>query len=450
MAAAADIAVLFVAFTSHFTLTMSTTMVALAPAIPKPKRLVTKLIHRDSIFSPRYNANDTIADRARRAVETSIARFAQVSELVSDIHDIRTNLLPSQPSELFYINFSIGHPPLPQLAIMDSGSSFLWIKCLPCSPCSSKSPISIFDPRKSFTYSSMSCRRHRCSYSKCNSYNECTYNITYVRGPGSTGIYVFEQLTFETVDDTKIVVPRVLLGCGRNLEADEGQYNGVFGLGVGRETSLITQLGSRFSYCVGNIMDPHYPYNQLFVGDGAIMEGDSTPLESFHGRYYVTLEGISIEGKLLEIDRRVFERTAMADDGVVLDSGTAYTWLAQDAYKVLSEEVQSLFKEMLQQHKGMPNQLCYIGSVREDLSGFPAVTFHFAKGAQLVLDTLSMFLHIAPRVFCLAIGSSAVNGDSSRNLSVIGMMAQQNYNVGYDIGRNKLYFQRIDCELLED
>ncbi|KAJ6673398.1 hypothetical protein OIU85_012405 [Salix viminalis] len=237
-----------------------------APAIPKPKRLVTKLIHRDSIFSPRYNANDTIADRARRAVETSIARFAQVSELVSDIHDIRTNLLPSQPSELFYINFSIGHPPLPQLAIMDSGSSFLWIK------------------------------RHRCSYSKCNSYNECTYNITYVRGPGSTGIYVFEHLTFETVDDPKIVVPRVLLGCGRNLEADEGQYNGVFGLGVGRETSLITQLGSQFSYCVGNIMDPHYPYNQLFVGDGAIMEGDSTPLESSHGRYYVTLEGISIEG----------------------------------------------------------------------------------------------------------------------------------------------------------
>lgn len=53
-------------------------------------------------------------------------------------------------------------------------------------------------------------------------------------------------------------------------------------------------------------------------------------------------------------------------------------------------------------------------------------------------------------MFCLAIGSSAVNGDNSKNLSVIGMMAQQNYNVGYDIGQNKLYFQRIDCELLKD
>ncbi|KAH8481851.1 hypothetical protein H0E87_029363 [Populus deltoides] len=287
--AAIDIAILFVAFTSHFTLTMSTTMVALAPAIPKPKRLVTKLIHRDSIFSPRYNANGTIADRARRAMETSIARFVQVSGLVSDSHDIRTTLLLSQPSELFYINFSIGHPPLPQLAIMDSGSSFLWIKCLPCSPCSSKSPISIFDPRKSLTYSSMS---------------------------WIDRIYVFEQLTFETIDDTKIVVPRVLLGCGRNLEVDK--------------------------------------------------------------------------------------------------AATKQT----------------------------------IGRVREDLSGFPAVTFHFANGAQLVLDTQSMFLHIAPRVFCLAMGS--VNGDNSKNLSVIGIMAQQNYNVGYDIGQNKLYFQRIDCELLAD
>ena len=81
----------------------------------------------------------------------------------------------------------------------------------------------------------------------------------------------------------------------------------------------------------------------------------------------------------------------------------------------------------------MPNQLCYIGSVREDHSGFPTVTFHFANRAQLVLDTQSIFLHIAPRVFCLAIGSSAINGDNSKNLSVIGMMAQQNYNVGYDM-----------------
>ncbi|KAJ6863323.1 protein ASPARTIC PROTEASE IN GUARD CELL 1 [Populus alba x Populus x berolinensis] len=98
----------------------------------------------------------------------------------------------------------------------------------------------------------------------------------------------------------------------------------------------------------------------------------------------------------------------------------------------------------------MTNQLCYIGSVREDLSGFPVVTFHFTNGAQLVLDTQSMFLHIAPIVFCLAIGSSVVNEDNFKNLSVIGMMAKQNYNMGYDIGQNKLYFQRIDCELLED
>ncbi|CAK7338198.1 unnamed protein product [Dovyalis caffra] len=449
--AAIDLAILFVAFTGHFTMTMmSTTMVALAPTIPKPKRLVTKLIHRESIFSPRYNANDTVVDRAKRAIKTSIERLVQVSKLVSDSHDIQTNLLPSQPSELFYINFSIGHPPIPQLAIMDTGSSFLWVKCLPCSPCSSKLPISIFDPSRSFTYTSMSCRRYSCGYSKCNSYNECTYNITYVRGPGSTGIYVFEQLTFETIDDTEIVVPRVLLGCGRRFEVDSGQYNGVFGLGAGRDTSVITQLGSRFSYCVGNIMDPHYPYNQLSFGDGAIMEGDSTPLESRYGRYYVTLEGISFDGKMLDIDRGIFERTAVVDDGVILDSGTAYTWLAQDAYNAVSEEVRSLLKGMLRRYKGMPNQLCYVGSVSEDLSGFPAVTFHFANGAELVLDTQSTFLHVAPRVFCMAIGSSIVNGGNSKNLSVIGIMAQQNYNVGYDIGQNKLYFQRIDCELMED
>ncbi|TKY54652.1 putative aspartic protease [Spatholobus suberectus] len=40
-------------------------------------------------------------------------------------------------------------------------------------------------------------------------------------------------------------------------------------------------------------------------------------------------------------------------------------------------------------------------------------------------------------------------GDDYESFSSIGMLAQQNYNVGYDLNEVRLYFQRIDCELLD-
>ncbi|CAN1325916.1 hypothetical protein LINPERPRIM_LOCUS33654 [Linum perenne] len=34
------------------------------------------------------------------------------------------------------------------------------------------------------------------------------------------------------------------------------------------------------------------------------------------------------------------------------------------------------------------------------------------------------------------------------NLAIIGMMAQQQYNFGFDLYHNKIYFKNMDCGLL--
>ena len=39
--------------------------------------------------------------------------------------------------------------------------------------------------------------------------------------------------------------------------------------------------------------------------------------------------------------------------------------------------------------------------------------------------------------------------DDYESFSPIGMLAQQNYNVGYDLNGMRVYFQRFDCELLD-
>jgi hypothetical protein len=74
------------------------------------------------------------------------------------------------------------------------------------------------------------------------------------------------------------------------------------------------------------------------------------------------------------------------------------------------------------------------------------VTFHLAGGADLVLDSLSFFEQYVD-AFCMTVGPSSQVGI---DVSLIGLSAQQSYNVGYDKSNSLMYLQRIDCELLSN
>ncbi|XP_030465862.1 aspartic proteinase CDR1-like [Syzygium oleosum] len=413
-----------------------------------PHRIVTRLIHRDSLLSPYYNLNDTVTDRAMRIVQSSTTRLAYFEAKVLETNVHQLNLVPSFP-ELF-VNFSLGHPPVRQLAVMDTGSNLLWVRCAPCRNCHGQtSPM--LDPLRSSTYSSVSCRTPYCSHApggKCDERSDrCIYNQTYYDGPSSRGVLSKDQLTFETWDDGAITVPDVVFGCGHeNGKFKDGRITGILGLGA-RMISLASRLGSRFSYCIGNLMDPSYAYNHLILGEGAIFEGYSTPLEVVNGLYYVTLEGISIGQKRLDIDRNAFRRTRRYD-GVVIDSGSPMTWLVEGAAQAVHSEVRSLLDRVLERvpsGPSSPSPLCYRGTVGRDLIGFPAMTLHFAGGADLGLDAASMFYQARGDTFCAAVVRSDVAG-----LSIVGLMAQQYYNMAYDVAGKKLSFQRIDCALLDE
>lgn len=69
------------------------------------------------------------------------------------------------------------------------------------------------------------------------------------------------------------------------------------------------------------------------------------------------------------------------------------------------------------------------------------VTFYFAGGAVIGLDTLNFFVQAKDDVFCMSV-------HPSHDLSVIGLLAQQSYNVGYDKDKGLIYIESIDCQLL--
>ncbi|KAK7281160.1 hypothetical protein RIF29_08894 [Crotalaria pallida] len=419
-------------------------------ATTKPQRLVAKLIHHHSFDHTYYNPNETTTDRIKHDIQHSLARLAYLKariegSLTSD--DYRTYLSPSLNGLVLLANISIGQPPIPQLVVIDTGSDIFWVMCNPCLNCDHVDIL--YDPSKSSTFSP-SCKTPTCGSERCKcSFNDqIPFNITYVDNSSALGTFSREMLVFETSDEGTTQVSNIEFGCGyKNVHfKNDHEYNGILGLNT-RPWSLASQLGQKFSYCIGSMLDKSYKYNQLVLGEGADLEGDSTSFLAFHHMYYITMEGISIGEKRLDITPEAFEFKTNGEGGILLDSGSTFTYFVDDVYNILRNEVRNLmsFKEF--KFKECPWCLCYEGSIRRDLIGFPVVTFHFAEGAELALDTESFFQQLSDDVFCMAIRPTSEFGITLKS-SIIGLFAQQSYNVGFDLDKQLIYFQRIDCELL--
>ncbi|XAR53448.1 Nepenthesin [Bertholletia excelsa] len=328
---------------------------------------------------------------------------------------------------------------------MDTGSSFIWFQCLPCNCFHHVNPI--FDPSKSSTYRHIYCDQHR--------HIICEYSHTYSDHTTTIGTLAREDLTLVTSDQGTTTIQDVVVGCGHNNSGTlDPLASGILGLGGNDKSSLLYHIGGRnpkFSYCIGNLSDPYYEYNHLIIGDGAIIQGYSTPIQVVNGLYYLTLQGISLGEMSLPINPNIFKRAPLSGhSGVIIDSGTTLIYLHRLGFEALKAQVRSLIGGLLQQvtSQNYPDWFCYRGdSIKQQLREFPALTFHFEGGADLVLESDAMFTKASVGVFCLSVVPS---DNPYPNLSIIGIKAQQYYNMAYDLDAMKLYFQRIDCELLED
>ncbi|KAF5956550.1 hypothetical protein HYC85_003775 [Camellia sinensis] len=354
-------------FNNRTAATTTTTSSTTPIGITKPQRLVIKLIHINSILSPHYNPNATITDHAEQTIKSSTAHFTylqkklQTNSANDDDHDAGVNVVPSNISLQFLANLYLGDPPSPQLVSIDTVDNLLWIQCLPCINCFNQS-APIFNPSKSSQFTNLSCNSQLCftTGGQCSSDDACPYTVSFNNGVNSTGTLAQDYLILN--DNTSTTIPLVF-GCGHeNVGSTDGQQSGILGLAPGN-VSIVSQMGSTFSHCFGNISNPNYTHNRLVLGGQAEFLGSSTPLDTFNDLYYVTLEGISVGDTRLIIDPFSFKRSPSGFGGMILDSGTMLTWLAIAAYYPLTDEVkkQHLGKVIL----GSSSQLCYNGTMRE-------------------------------------------------------------------------------------
>lgn len=136
------------------------------------------LIHRDSPMSPFYNSSMNETEVFTNAALRSIARANFFSDFINANNGsskVESEIIQNQADYLMKI--FIGNPPVESLVTADTGSTLIWVQCLPCENCyPQQDPI--FDPKKSSTYELLPCSSDSCTLlpvSSCGTSEQCRY-----------------------------------------------------------------------------------------------------------------------------------------------------------------------------------------------------------------------------------------------------------------------------------
>jgi hypothetical protein len=402
------------------------------------------LVRTDSPLSPFSPGNITSTDRLKRAIKRSQDRLEKLQMSVDEVKAVEATVNAGNGE--FLMNMAIGTPSLSFSAILDTGSDLTWTQCKPCTDCY-RQPTPIYDPSQSSTYSKVPCSSSLCQalpmYS-CTGAN-CKYLYTYGDQSSTEGILSYESFTL-----TSQSVPHIAFGCGQDNEGGGfSQGGGLVGFGRG-PLSFISQLGqsvgNKFSYCLVSITDSPSKTSPLFIGKTASLNAktvSSTPLVQSSSQptfYYLSLEGISVDGQLLDIADGTFDLEFDGTGGVIIDSGTTVTYLEQSGYDVVKKTVISSINLPQVDGSNIGLDLCFEPESGSSTSHFPTITFHF-EGADFNLPKENYIYTDSSGIACLAMLPSS-------GMSIFGNIQQQNYQILYDNERNVLSFAPTVCDTL--
>lgn len=378
-----------------------------------------------------------MVQRSKTRARFLASRYAVPSSQIS---------IPSSPSNGEYlIHLLIGTPAQPVALTLDTGSDLIWTQCQPCLQCFDQ-PLPLYNPSNSSTFSDVSCDSDLCqALPRAACHKQCMYAYSY--GDGSTTIGSLGTETF-TLGLTE--VQKVGFGCGfLNTGIFQSNESGIAGLGRG-PLSLISQLGyGKFSYCFTSLGESKS--SPVLFGSAADLTGyangkvQSTPLvtnPAMPALYYLTLTGITVGTRLLNIPKSTFSLNNNGTGGVYIDSGTGMTQLAEPAYNQVKSAFLSQIKLPVANSSVEAFDLCFRLPSSSEKIEIPKFTFHF-EGADFQLPTENyMAQDPINGAMCLVMGKSL---DGS---TIIGNFQQQNIHILYDLDGEKLSFVPAQCDLL--
>ncbi|PAN26092.1 hypothetical protein PAHAL_4G347000 [Panicum hallii] len=337
-------------------------------------------------------------------------------------------------------------PGVVQTVVLDTASDVPWVQCAPCPvpPCHPQAD-STYDPARSSTYDAVSCGSPACEqlgrlYGGGCANGQCRYRVPFPNSnlSSSSGTYGTDLLAVGPNSGItfKFGCSHAEAGQGGSSDSDNTTA-GVMALGGGPE-SLVSQAAANyrnaFSYCIPAATERR-PAGFFVLGAPPSADSSAyvaTPMLRYPRVptfYLVRLQGITVNGQLLNVTPSVFAT------GTVLDSRTAVTRLAPTAYRALREA----FRGWMAVYTAAPPRgsldTCY------DFSGAffvapPRIELVLERGNVLELDRSGVLFHD-----CLAF---APNSDD-RMLGILGNVQQQTMEVLYDVGGGAVGFRRGAC-----
>uniref|UniRef100_A0A7N0VG00 Peptidase A1 domain-containing protein n=1 Tax=Kalanchoe fedtschenkoi TaxID=63787 RepID=A0A7N0VG00_KALFE len=259
----------------------------------------------------------------------------------------------------YYVRIGLGTPPKYYTMLMDTGSSFSWLQCLPCQYCHPQSDP-MFDPAASRTYKPLSCSSSACSSVGDATLNDpacdfstghCIYTASYGDRSYSVGVLSQDVLTLSPSQ----TLAGFLYGCGGDNDGLFGRAAGLLGLGRHR-LSLVSQMsgnsGSVFSYCLpsyGSSFSPHGISGAggfLSIGKAAVADAARfkyTPMIRNSREptlYFLKLTGFTVGGQPLGVSAAEYGAPAIIDSGTVISRlpVAVYNSLRQALTKVMTTE----------------------------------------------------------------------------------------------------------------
>ncbi|KAL3647862.1 hypothetical protein CASFOL_008830 [Castilleja foliolosa] len=416
--------------------------------ISSSNALTFKLIHRDSPRSPLFQPNLSHLQSYLRDIKTSKTRVSYLKSLTNLKTSFKDLVLlkPSQSStsSVFIVNLNIGSDPSTNIPLVfDTTAPLTWMQCKPFTNSSFKSRLPIFDSNKSRTF-----RRINQNHTLANLFNctprECNYSVFARFGKNSTG--------FVSTDRFNYVYQDVIFGCQtNNLARPPTGVTGVLGM-ANFPTSFVRQVANdaRFSYCLSSnklsktsffkIGGDDLIENVGHVQTTTFKQGPLAGKSLWRDGYWLTLIGISVAGKKLDIPKESFRK------GCIVDTGSPFSVLEEQAYRVVYGAISEYFvryKNVKEIFKSKyPKNLCY--QYPTNFSDFPSMVWHF-EDADLEINPINLFLFgknmLGSRFLCLQmLGTLGLS-----NTNILGAYQQQNVRFLYDLDHGKLSFAHHTC-----
>lgn len=398
-------------------------------------------------------ANSSDVDKSRALNFTSAE--TSKAELAAETLVAKVESGVSMGSGEYFIDVFIGTPPRHFQLIMDTGSDLNWVQCLPCVDCYPQGGP-LFNASLSSTYRPVSCSAAECSLvesgaagQSCTNSTTCKYFYWYGDRSNTTGDLALETFTVNVsghVAAQTLAVGGVVFGCGH---ANRGLFHGAAGLlGLGRgqlsfASQLRRQYGHKFSYCLVDRESNLSVSSTLVFGEdrrlSAHPDFQSTAFLSDGAGgtfYFLNVSSVTVGGERVNISSAAWDISA---GGIIIDSGTTLTYLAQPAYDV----IKSAFDSKIPYARGefSPLELCYNVSGVAEVK-LPEFSFHFGDGAVWKFPVENYFIQPDPEesVVCLAVLMTPAG-----SLSILGNYQQQNFHVMYDVEESRLGFAPMAC-----